>query len=110
MHTRRSKGSRRSRASRGAERRWIVQSQPGHRTLSGHAKRLDAEMVAARKSKSGSHVEVRDRHATIAGVSPSASGPCYEWVSIYRSGWLKDSNRRGSYVPPEQRSHLDSLK
>ncbi len=95
------KSRRSSRPSRGIAfptgKRWVVQTETG-RILGEHAKRLDAEMDAVRKSKKGAWVEVRDRKS-----------PRFEWVSIYRDGWLKDSGRRGSYVPLDQRQNWARL-
>jgi hypothetical protein len=106
------RSSRRSREP--GDKRWIVQTAGGH-ILSQHDKRLDAEMWAARKSKNGGWLEVRDRKSPLVWTDeqrrqmPVLGKTSLEWVSIYRSGWLKDSNRRGSYVPPDQKKYHASL-
>jgi len=109
--------SRRSRQSahEPAEKRWLVQTAHEH-VLSQHDKRLDAEMAAARKSKNGGWVEVRDRAAPLRYTDeqrrqmPVLGAHSFAWVSIYRNGWLKDSNRRGSYVPADQKKYWASLR
>ena len=119
MASRRSRKSRRtSRSSRPGsrlmEKRWIVQNQFGH-LLSQHDKRLDAEMAAARKSKNGGWLEVRDRKSPLTWTDeqlrqmPVLGKTSLAWVSVYRDGWLKDSNRRGSYVPLDQKQNYARL-
>jgi hypothetical protein len=79
---------------------------PYEKVIGSYPTRAKAERVASEGSREDQFSHWYEVRARTDAHSPEE----WYWVTIYKGGWLKDAQLRGSYEPPDQRARHMSYR